>query len=144
MKQKKWTEQENKYIREHYLITSTDALASRFGVTVKSILHKLERLGLKGVGGKPERRTGSEVKEQKWTSRLTGKPNYNVQESNTTARKEALRLFDSAIRDFHAGKRKEGREKMKRIVASCWKNGKFIKEKDEQIYDIICVAKRWL
>ena len=47
MADKKWTEAENKFIKDNYQTINNKELAEKFGVTSKSIEGKLSRLNLK-------------------------------------------------------------------------------------------------
>ncbi len=51
MAAKKWTEAENKFIKNNYQVMNNEVLAERFGVTPKSIEGKLRRLNLKRKKG---------------------------------------------------------------------------------------------
>lgn len=66
MPTKKWTEEEEEFLRENFMTMSNAELAEKFGVTKNAVQKKLARMGLKRSQQKPpsEKTPSTEVVEE--------------------------------------------------------------------------------
>ena len=127
---RKWTREDELYIRGHYLKKTNAELAEKFKTTPKSVEKKLWRMGLKRRGEKPgvteeERRRIKEFLREK--NHLAGGM-VKVNEY----RSRAIVQFDEAIKLYHEKKYRQA----ERLF------GKLIKD-FSNVHDIVYKAKQY-
>jgi Zn-dependent peptidase ImmA (M78 family) len=93
---KRWTEEEEQYLREHFKKMTNTELAKKFGVTKISIQRKLSRLGL------------IRQQQKKWT---TEEENYLIEHYETLSDHDLAEYFEVTVVSI---KRKLNRLKLKR------------------------------
>lgn len=102
MERKKWFKKEEEYLLKYYQRKTNQELAKHFNVTSKSIETKLHRIG---------------VRRKKVKEKLRPvKPEHKIKPPMDEKRRQAIAIFDSAIRLYYKGSNKEALKEFKKIV----------------------------
>lgn len=101
---KKWSKQEEDFLKDSYQRMSNSKLAEHFGVTAKSIENKLHKLGLK--------RTGSQSTRKQ-------KPKKAPQEIHTPedpVRTNAIKIFDNGVKFYYNNELSRARREFQKVL----------------------------
>jgi tetratricopeptide (TPR) repeat protein len=134
---KVWDEEDNKFLKENYLLLSNQELAEKFGVSKKSIQGKLRRLGLHRANEdekSDDAIDSSEVSEKTGNDSIFKRKRLNVKASQqpamprqkpvyvprelTERRKRAIRELDSAMKIMASNNKKKASEEFDFIIST--------------------------
>lgn len=130
---RKWTEEEERYLQEHYLEEPNIELAKRFRTTLRSVEKKLWRMGLKrrqkGVDSSPP----GEEREKKIEEFLGEKHRPGGEKEIDQQRSRAIEGFEAAIQLYYARKYRPAESAF----------GKLVKD-FANVHDIVYKAKQYI